>query len=52
MEWDMEKVHWLIRTDLSTMVNGKEEWNGEMEKWLILAETIMKDNGLIIRETA
>ena len=37
--------------DLFMMDNGKEEWNGDLEKWHIQVEIIMKDNGLTIKET-
>lgn len=52
MEWEMVMVLLLTRMALFTKDNGREEWSGEMERWLIQATIIMKANGPIINETA
>ena len=52
MEWDMEKALLHIKMDQFTRVNGNEEWNGDMEKWLIQVKITMKASGATTKETA
>ena len=51
MEWDMELVLSPTKMAQYTKDSGREAWNGEMERWLMLVTTIMKVNGPTINET-
>ncbi len=52
MDLNMEKAYYIFQTEKPMKVNLKMIWNKDLEKWFILLEIFMKDNGLKIKNKA